>query len=1438
MAEAASTARDRDGVIDLGGRKAVRAAAKIVAAVVLLEVAGLAAWWSYSTWRLGRIELINDGPPMTVQVLDGSGDGPIGEPVELVGRATLVLPDGDYCLRVTGAGRLGRTYRVAVNRGETFAHPVTLDDCRLLGEAPTPPAGLSDAPRKEPIALALDMAAIELTPGKADFIEWSNTSLSRRDGVTGQVVWDVLQPRKPGQPLRAYHPWLLWFAGRARNARLVEPAPDLDGDGTRDLVWSIPWGTAFLALSGKDGSVLWTYIAELDGPGGADPDGPDVHGPSRPAARPGYVLGQSPVPDLDRDGSPDLIVTVVFQETPAEIARRSAGQPPQAMNIGPSLSRRIVMAISGRSGKHLWSHAVDPAFTMPANPSWDKPPTPVPGRKASTVGILDGTAWRGLDPATGRPNAGPIDLGFEPVRPLQYADLDGDGEPEVIAAGPGTGPNAPSLAAFAIATGRPLWTAAVNGGFYVPYGMAESPAWPLVADLDGDGRPEIVVSDSGALDAANGYLGVRLIDGSSGRTRWTRPMRPVTKGADGLLHIVDAPDLDHDGVRDLVALSIFIGRLPTNANQGGPTEPERIYADALSGRDGRPLWWWHVDIPTDQFTTVTRPEWWGRGPDGWPLLAVSLNGGNTQAGFSMRSKPPSDPHPPMVYMLEASTGREVQTLRGLMQMHVADLDGDGLLDLWGDDQGELRAFRGEGPEAWRALGGFYPAHIAAFVPTEAFRPAADFDGDGIGDTLIAGINAPGEAPTLASPGVTQGSRTAVARSGRDGHLLWKARLDVRRGWLDRDLGESYSLTCFPLPAGDLDGDGTPDVLVQEDAQQLPIQAIRGPATLPLLLLSGRTGRPLWIAGPLPIDFEAHGYSRIQWAKPMVIEPNTTPDLLVRHDSPFLAASPTPPAPNTAATARLARVSGRTGRIVRDVPLEDQPIGPRFGYIPTPEFHDLDGDGGLDFTLMSQRVGGQQPEFELRALSPRDGRPLWSQTLTNALMVSPHVEIVDSGGGRRPVLVALTEGPAPGKLVLVVRAFDGRDGKPLWTWNDDEYRSNRPNPSMVTARPGEGKPGRVCLNFQELGGKRRIVVLDVDGREVVRRDLPGEHPGLLRAVDLDGDGRDELLVWHAGRLRAWGQDLKELWSWPEKSATIAQVFPASAGRPAELTLPGGLNLDGRTGQPRWKGQSELAWPLLAPQVLDPGDAESLPLLVSHPPGVTIVRRALPAAPDGTYGPPRGTPVPPGFPREDPRWTRLLPWTEPIVYRVGLKGFAILAGLALVNVMVPLGILRLATRRRVWSVRTLMALPVAAAVPLSVFQTFEPLIPAQIGTTPVSARIVFVLATLAGIPIVICTAQAIWNLVRGRWTFLAGMAGLTIVASAAIAAAWIWSDSRTMPAIEHYGRSGWPLVLLLGAYAVGALLPIGWMLRRPYRWLRRTRNPPSPHPIDAVPVGNTM
>ena len=79
-----------------------------------------------------------------------------------------------------------------------------------------------------------------------------------------------------------------------------------------------------------------------------------------------------------------------------------------------------------------------------------------------------------------------------------------------------------------------------------------------------------------------------------------------------------------------------------------------IYVDALSGRDGHPLWHWHVDLPENKHTAIRPPRWWGSGPDGWPLLAVPLGGPELGKEFDPNN---SYLDSPVVHVLEAPTGR-------------------------------------------------------------------------------------------------------------------------------------------------------------------------------------------------------------------------------------------------------------------------------------------------------------------------------------------------------------------------------------------------------------------------------------------------------------------------------------------------------------------------------------------------------------------------------------------------------------------------------------------------------------------------------------------------------------------------------------------------------------------------------------------------------------
>ncbi len=632
----------------------------------------LVGWRWYAAWRSGRVELTALGESVVVQVLDEASEQPLGEPVGLVDRAVIELPAGEYKLRVDGKGRLGRTFRFSVNRGETLAHTVSIDEGRLLGGEPAP----AETDQKRPFPMRVPFltatAALELNPGKADLIGCTEKTLIRRDGATGKVIWEVESPHILAASESARER-LLWRAEQAKvpRTRFAAPTPDLDGDGTGDLLLNLQRDAAFAAFSGKNGAMLWKYFATADG----QPGSPPTESRRRfPSLNQGAVAGEPAIADVNRDGTPDLIATLIFSES-----------------LGPQ--RRIVVAISGRSGAWLWSYPIDESARTALGTDYDRPAVLVQGRESKLVAYVDGSEWIGLDPKTGKRRAGPVDLGLKPVVPVQHADLDGDGEPEILACGQEPGGKERILRAFSVKNGRELWALSLDAAFDQMLKDDSSRGLPALVDVDGDGRPEILARDAGPMPRLKGYRGVRLIEGATGATRWRVAMSPAKADVnERIAEVIAAPDLDQDGVAEIVTVS---------AVEAG--KRAAIYVDAISGKDGRRLWSWNV-LTQDESTGIARPVWWGHGPDGWPLLALPLGGESSDpAPINLEEESLAQP---IVHLLEASTGRERHRVIGLERLGFADLDGDGLSDLWGEVDGELRAFRGEGAEAWRALGRF------------------------------------------------------------------------------------------------------------------------------------------------------------------------------------------------------------------------------------------------------------------------------------------------------------------------------------------------------------------------------------------------------------------------------------------------------------------------------------------------------------------------------------------------------------------------------------------------------------------------------------------------------------------------------------------------------------------------------------------------------------
>ena len=161
------------------------------------------------------------------------------------------------------------------------------------------------------------------------------------------------------------------------------------------------------------------------------------------------------------------------------------------------------------------------------------------------------------------------------------------------------------------------------------------------------------------------------------------------------------------------------------------------------------------------------------------MLAVPIGGDLAPGVTAPRFYPFSSPDPPVVHFLAAATGKEEHTIAGLSWPKTADLDGDGLTDLWGSVDGKLCAFRGGPPEPWRVL--------------DRLHAASDFDGDGMTDVLSNDLETLRIGLTE-----TMESRTVIARSGRDGRILWRT-LARSLGRLGFPVGIGKSL-CFRFRA--------------------------------------------------------------------------------------------------------------------------------------------------------------------------------------------------------------------------------------------------------------------------------------------------------------------------------------------------------------------------------------------------------------------------------------------------------------------------------------------------------------------------------------------------------------------------------------------------------------------------------------------------------------
>jgi mono/diheme cytochrome c family protein len=342
------------------------------------------------------------------------------------------------------------------------------------------------------------------------------------------------------------------------------------------------------------------------------------------------------------------------------------------------------------------------------------------------------------------------------VSNVHLADLDGDGKPEVLACDMRQG------VVLRADPARPERGAQ-------PIAAVPHPAHVSVADVDGDGIKDLLVADLGQFFPGDHERGAAVVL----RGRREGGYAPVTLGGLPRVADVEADDFDGDGRTDLVVAAFGWwrkGQIALLRQRGPAGEPsfERTVVDPRPG----PIHVVPADLDADgklDFVALVAQE----------HEAVVAFLGDGRGGFRERTLYRA-PHPNW----------------GSSGMQLVDLDGDRDLDVLvtnGDmfDDDILKPYHGVQWLENRGRLRFEPRPLARLAGAHR-AVAADLDGDRDLDVVVSAF-------------------AGAAGGGRDlPSLVWLEQ--VKRGRFVRHSIAAGRPRYPTLDVGDLDGDGDPDLV--------------------------------------------------------------------------------------------------------------------------------------------------------------------------------------------------------------------------------------------------------------------------------------------------------------------------------------------------------------------------------------------------------------------------------------------------------------------------------------------------------------------------------------------------------------------------------------------------------------------------------------------------
>lgn len=1396
----------RANFVEMAGRwirknrqSAVRTASTIAATTVLVLVS-MYGWSRYSQSRLAFLELDAD-TPLVAKVVDRRG---VVDTVTLPTQNALEVAAGEVEVHVAGEKSLGQTYRMRLAAGQQVRYRPNVDMI--------PDAATIGVPRAHRLLAAED---------GTDVVLMDNQGIQCYDGRKQAATWAVklAEPRDAEFNGDASLTWnwgghAPFVVGQLDDAVLVAeespPLPagvDVNSDGIRDVVVAAQHQAWLLSLSGQDGKRLWFRDLLADKEQGAGHSA-ILHVPT--------VVG-----DINGDTVDDLLV----------VWGRTASQ-----QLSQDAPKRCLEVVSGRDGNTLWSVLLDPTwFETPKGRSVPMAFRWFPRRDAtSTVGGSDTKArragmifrskrgthethgwfvWKPDAPRVAQVPAVPShgdgticivagthviaihatsgdvvfaeDVGCWPCQPALWRDMDGDAVDDVVLVEQ-LSPESYRCVVWSPNQRGVLWSHDFNAAVAPRASARDSGGvWPLAVDLNGDRACELILpADTSTLvhqpRVPWGVLEVR--NGADGELLWSRQLLAMDQQIDCF---TVGPDLDDDGWRDIFSAALWGQRF-------------ELYVEAMSGADGRAFWWSRQELPpapSGSIDYVLGPlRWWSTGPDGWPQLLAQAFPDN---GVGQQK----------VCALSAGTGQLTGVMQDAHRVTPVDMDGDGTKDL-------LR-YRAYDPvaqraaeldvihhvvEPWRRLGG------------RRWSALPDVDQDGIRDLVS-------QAPQA----------TLQVYSGGSGDLLWERQ------------GDNFDTFHLPEPEsssqehlGDLSGDGVPDLLTW---QRTGASSRR---TAPFTAVSGKDGTILWKAD-IQTNVTEHGCL----LQTQDLEQDGIPEVIV------VAAMDWGYARRMRVSTAdqqmwLAVLDGRQGNVRWKLPLS-RAYGPSASNGNPPyqfsdlvveaSYADLNGDGTLDVV-----VPAESPDApELWAVDGRTGEPLWKLKLPRNGDANPFknrsrctpVDLDDDG--RQELLVMAYEETTGDRGQRLrwhhLMAVNG-DGDVRWRWKAstprifDWYHDeplDRRGP-IVFANAAQEPLVALPFTVEATVSRNELVVLDAQGQPVVRRDV-GSSMG-FRVWSVKHPARQTNLAVLTNVQRLWAVDLDN----PQESrwtrelggrdpAVDARVIGLGmqADSPPVLHLRFGSGDNRLEGIDAWTGAT--TWTCRGPTprnrhgwihvdtiaVLDQTREVPSRIFFQHGHVAQSRQASLPR-----ISPRRGvakvalTRAQPSLrvASNDPRLLRQLPWNHGIDELVEAAAtYWIWASFyCLTLVLLPAAALWAISWRRQWGLRTLVFLPVAAAIFLVGYGTNGPQ-PIVLNTWQkiiIGVGFVPILISLASYACWLVTRQ--WRAVRW-WTLTAGIVTVTLAATALVlsntgSGAWLPG--------ERYSLDGWYWIVVAGVYMTG------WMM----------------------------